>query len=114
MIKAIGIGLAIIVGIVVLSWGLMASNIVSFGIQREAIQQSQPYVETKISLLHKLHTDWLQLDAEITEARVAGQEAVVSSKIGQQKEIVNRMRYEAGLIAQSQIPDSIKYFLRSH
>ncbi len=94
--KYVLIGLVCIAGLTMLSWGLQAAQIVSFGIQREAIQHSQPYVETKISLLHKLHNDWLQLDAEIAEFKaIPNSQAIINAKQSQQKSIVIRLREEA-------------------
>jgi len=114
MIKYILWGLVALVAIVVLGWGLMASNIVTWSIQREAVQHSQPYVETKVSLLHKLHNDWLQLDAEIAELRsTEDSRPIIKAKQAQQKNIVIRMAEEAELIPASQIPASIGNFLRS-
>jgi len=113
--KSILIGLAVLAGFVLISWALMATNIISFGIQREAIQQSQPYVETKVSLLHKLHTDWFQLDTEIAELQVIpDSQDIIKAKRAQQKNIVIRMEEEANLISASQIPDSIRIFLETH
>ena len=115
MFKTIMVGLAILVGLVVIGWGLMAANIVSFGIQREATQQSQPYTETKVSLLHKLHNDYLQLTTEIAELKSdSSNQEIIQGKEAQKKNIVKRMKSEAQLISQSEVPDSIKVFLRSH
>ena len=113
--KYVLIGLACLVGLVALAWGLMAANIVSLGIQREAIQHSQPYVETKISLLHKLHTDWMQLDAEIAELKtIPESQSIITAKQAQQKSIIIRLREEAELLPDSQVPTSIAQFLVRH
>lgn len=108
-------GLLALVCLVLLGWGLMATNIISFGIQREAIQHSQPYVETKISLLHKLHSDWLQLGAEIAELKtIPESQDIIRAKQSQQKGIIVRMSEEAELLPDSQVPQSIVLFLARH
>ena len=111
MKKGILGGVAVLVVLLLLSWGLMAANIISLDIKREATQHSQPYVETKISLLHKLHTDWLQLDTEIAEIDIVD---IKKAKTAQQINIVNRIKSEAELIPYSQVPDSIKVFIAKH
>ena len=108
-------GLPILLVLIVIGFGLQALGIISIDIQREIRQHSQPYVETKISLLHKLHNDWLQLDTEIAELGVGdGNEEIISAKTAQQKNIVKRAHSEAELIPSSQVQESIKAFLSSH
>ena len=97
-----------------LVWGLMASNIISLGIQREATQHSQPYTETKVSLLNKLQNDWYQLNSEIIELRASeGNQEIIQAKQAQQKNIIYRMREEAQLIPDHEVPATIKAFLSS-
>jgi len=112
----------------VLKWGILAIaviallvffaqalGIISMDILRERTQHSQQYTETKVSLLHKLHNDWLTLNAEVAELRTAeGNEEVVAAKQAQQKSIVRRMREEADRIPDSQVPSSIRSFLSIH
>ena len=111
MKKPILWGIGILAALVLLSWVLMAANIISLDIQREATQHSQPYVETKVSLLHKLVTDWYQLDAEIAEIDIVD---IKKAKTAQQVNLVNRIKSEAELIPYSQVPDSIKTFIAKH
>ncbi|KKQ56843.1 MAG: hypothetical protein US74_C0010G0004 [Parcubacteria group bacterium GW2011_GWA2_38_13] len=94
-------------------------GIISLNIQREVIQNSQQYVESKVSLINKLHGDWLQLDAEIAEMQAAeagadGNAEIISAKHAQQKSIVNRLRTEVGMIPSSQVPEAVQAFLSSH
>lgn len=113
----------------IFKWGLLAiivigallflaqsSGIISMNIEREVTQHSRQYVETKITLLEKLHSDWLQLDAEIAELERGGEEnqEIVSAKRAQQKSIVARLQTEAHLIPSSQVPDSVQSFLTTH
>ena len=106
--------LAIIV-LVILFFILQSLGIISLGIQREVIQHSQQYVETKVNLLNKLHNDYLQLDAEIAELRTGeDNEGIIAAKKAQQKNTINRMKTEADMIPSSQVPTSVKSFLSTH
>lgn len=112
----------------IFKWGLLAIiiigallffaqslGIISMNIEREVTQHSRQYVETKVTLLEKLHSDWLQLNTEIAELE-RGEEnnEIVSAKRAQQKSIVARLQTEARLIPNSQVPDSVQSFLTTH
>jgi len=109
--KIVGYGVLGFVLLILLGFGMQALGIISIGIQREVVQHSQPYVETKISLLHSLYNDWLQLDSEVAES---GNETVIRAKTAQQKAILMQMREESELIPSSEVPQSIKVFLATH
>ena len=103
LLLAIGLGIY---------WALEASNVVTYNIKREAIQHSQQYTETKVSLLNKLYNDWLQLDSEIAELKnVAGNAEILSAKFAQQKETAIRIKTEAELIPASEVPPEILRFV---
>ena len=105
----------VLVLLAVIGWMLQSAGIISMNIKRETVQHSQQYTETKGSLLQKLYTDYLQLDAEIAELGQAdGSQAIITAKKSQQKAIVIRMRSEADLIPQSQVPSNVSAFLAKH
>ncbi|RLB87180.1 MAG: hypothetical protein DRH10_09540 [Deltaproteobacteria bacterium] len=105
-------GLLVLLVFTILAFIAQALGIISINIQREVVQHSQQYVETKVNLLNKLHTDYLQLDAEIAELRAGeGNEEIIEAKRAQQKNIVTRMKTEAEMIPNSQVPASVKLFL---
>ena len=80
--------------------------------QREAVQHSHEYVETKRSLLLDLQNDWEQLDVEILETSIP---AVREGKLAQQAGILRQMKEEAQRIENSgDIPQSVKLFLAQH
>jgi len=113
--KVLKWGIPIIIVLALLGFLAQSLGIISLDIQREVIQRSQQYVETKVNLLNKLHNDWLQLDAEIAELRADdGNEGIVAAKRAQQKNTANRIRTEAGMIPDSQVPDSVKAFIAAH
>ncbi len=108
-------GVPILVILMAVGWGLQAAGIITMNIRREVIQHSQQYVETKVTLLEKLHSDWLQLDAEIAELNADdGTGDIVRAKQAQQKSIVKRIITESSRIPQSQLPASIRSFLSIH
>lgn len=80
----------------------------NIAIEREAVQQSQQYNETKTRLLNDLYEDVLQLDVEILETTNS---SVAGAKRAQRAQLVRQMREESQLMAQSQIPTIISTFL---
>lgn len=107
----------VLVGVilVILGWGLKAVGIIGKDIEREVVQHSRQYTETKASLLEKLHNDYLQLSAEIAEFNASeGADEIVSAKSAQQKAILRRMRTESDRMPESQVPTHIRSFLSTH
>lgn len=108
-------GIPTILVIAVLLFLAQSMGIISMNIQRETTQHSQQYVETKVNLLNKLLSDWSQLDAEIAELKTGeGNEDITTAKQAQQKNIVSRIRTEAGMIPSSQVPSDVKTFMSEH
>lgn len=109
-------GLLAIIVVAILVFLAQALGIISINIQREVVQHSQQYVETKVNLLNKLHTDWFQLNAEIAELKASDEDnsEIIAAKVAQQKNIVNRIQTEADMIPDSQIPARIRSFLSTH
>jgi len=108
--------LGIIIVVAVLGFFAQMLGIISINIEREKVQHSQPYVETKATLLLKLHSDWNQLESEITQLRVDdpdGNNEIIVAKKSQQKSIVKRMQEEATRIPDGKIPADVKEFLSS-
>ncbi len=105
----------ILVVCVILYWVGLSTGIISRDIKREVIQHSQQYTETKGNLLNKLHDDWLQLDTEIVELKTyEGNDEIIAAKKAQQKNLVKRIRREAGMIPESQVPENVRTFLQRH
>lgn len=115
MKKQILIGVAVFVSVLVVGvlvfWGLTATDIITLGIQREIVQHSQQYVETKINLLNKLYNDHEQLEAEISTLSGNG---VIEAKKAQQKAVVVRIKTEATMIPENTVPPEIREFISTH
>ena len=110
--KIVKWGIPLLVVVLLLGFGLQSTGIVSMNINREIVQHSQQYVETKINLLNKLHADWYELDTDITELRVGGgNEELIAAKKAQQKNSTKRILTEAGMIPSFQLPENIKIFV---
>ena len=109
-----GIGFFTIVFVVVMAIGAISLGAkaiflpANIAIEREAVQQSQQYNETKTRLLNSLYEDVLQLDVEILETTNS---SVAGAKRAQRAQLVRQMREESQLMAQSQIPTIISTFL---
>lgn len=115
LFKLLKWGIPIIVVLSLLGWLAQSLGIISMNIEREKIQHSQQYTETKVSLLNKLYSDYEQLGTEIAELRsVEGNDEIITAKQAQQKATIKRLRTEADLIPSSQVPDHIKSFLAAH
>jgi len=89
-----------------------ALGIFYMDIDREVIQYSQQYSETKVNLLNKLYSDYLELKTEIAELGVSdGNEEIIAAKNAQLKNAAKRIKTEAGMIPASQLPEDIATFL---
>jgi hypothetical protein len=94
-----------IVFVVLLGWALGGAKIISMGIEREAVTNSRPYVETTRSKLLGLNSDVLRLDVEIAES---DDEEVKAAKQSQRLAIIAMMREEASRIPSSEVPAAVK------
>lgn len=101
-------GLIAVLVFVPLGWLVQSTGIVGMNIQREVVQHSQQYVETKVNLLNKLTRDWYQLESEIAEF---GPGDVGRAKQAQQRNTLNSIETEAGMIPSSQIPRNVRALL---
>ena len=110
--KAVLIIGLILVTVIVFAIIIASTQGTFFNIERKAIKQSHQYIETKQSLLQKLHTDWLKFEAEIVQ--FADNQTIVKAKAVQQKETLNRMHIEADSISEDEIPASVSRFLQKH
>lgn len=109
------VGSIAVIVIAILYFAVLPMGILKRDIQRETTQHSQQYVETKVNLLNKLHNDWLQLDAEIIElSEVEENVDLIVAKQAQQKNTLERLRTEADMIPESQVPTAVKLFLSTH
>jgi len=115
----LGLGAFVLVIVLVLIfaglavWGGYA--IIHKAFEREIVQQSQQYTESKGALLHKLYGEYIQLDADITMLEASGgNREVINAKIAQQKELVGRIKYEASLVPDSEVPDEVRAFIATH
>lgn len=107
--------LFVVAAIAILVFIAQSLGLISINIQREITQHSQQYVETKVNLLNKLHSDWLQLAVEIIEMKASkGNEEIIAAKVAQQKSIVQRMKTEVDMIPSSQVPNNVQIFLSTY
>ncbi len=108
-IKAWFILFVVVIGVGALSLGAKAVFLpANIAIEREAVQQSQQYNETKTRLLNDLYENALELDVKILEAT---NPSVAAAQRAQRNQIVRQMREESQLMAESQIPAVIVTFL---
>lgn len=78
-------------------------------IQRQATQQSLPYIQSKQSRLMDLAAQYERLSVE---KRKYEDRSVVSQMEGQQRAIVAQMKQEASLIPNDQVPESARPYIR--
>ena len=79
--------------------------------ETQGIQGSYQYIQSKQTLLLKLHADYNQLETEIAAQT---DPAVVEAKRSQQVAMLTRMRAEANLLNPSDIPRDVAQFLQEH
>jgi hypothetical protein len=98
----------------VLTYALAFANRPLLDIERENIQHSRQYVETKVSLLQNLRAAYLRLNVEIAESQSRGQDEIVQAQQAQQAAIVSQMHNEASMIPASEVPAEVAAFLAVH
>jgi len=84
-------------------------------IEREAIQHSNAYIQSKVSRMTDLKAEYLRLDSKANE--FSGNESVVASLRAQQKAILDQMWEAYNLIpndARNSVPQNIREFLNEH
>lgn len=87
-------------------------NVPLRALEREGIQQSPGYVQSKQTTLVDLKAEYQRLETEA--AKYAGNDKVVSEIRAQQNQVLNQMRQEAALIPESEIPGDVRRFLAEH
>ncbi len=84
-------------------WAVLAVQPAWMGFQREIVQESPQYVESKRTLLNGLVQDWNQLEVEI----LGSSDEVAAAKRGQQLAIINRMVDESDRLPESEVPSAV-------
>jgi hypothetical protein len=102
-----------IIIILVLIFSTYSLRVVIMNLEREAIQQSNNYVEGRVLQLHAMYDEYLVLESDIiryenTEGDYT--ELIVSSQ-NQQTALINRMDAIASSIDISEVPREIKELL---
>jgi hypothetical protein len=82
--------------------------------QRESIQQSQEYSETKQRLVLQLIDTHAQLGAEIAALDPETDAALIGAKQAQQRTLVMRLRTEVQTLSSSEVPPAVTTFLAQH
>lgn len=110
------VGLTIIILVVIASaTGLITLPWV-YNIQREAVQHSNPYVQSKVKELSDLKAQYERIEVEATKYK--DNEDVAKSYRSQQAAVINQMWDAYDLIPQDirgeVVPDHIRSFLSQH
>ena len=105
------IALGIII-LVVLGWFLQSTGIINMNIEREVIQHSRQYTESKQAMLQNLYTQYSDLQTKVAEAQANGSTNVAESAQAQQRALLAQMKREATNIPVSQIPDEVKRLIQ--
>ena len=105
------IALGIII-LVVLGWFLQSTGIINMNIEREVIQHSRQYTESKQAMLQNLYTQYSDLQTKVAEAHANGSTNVAESAQAKQRALLAQMKREATNIPVSQIPDEVKRLIQ--
>jgi len=91
---------------------LLLLVIIGKDIEREVVQHSQQYVESKQAKLQNLYTKYVELQTKATEAEFAGVTELVDVYYAQQKAILVQMRREVTNIPSHQVPPEVQKLLQ--
>ncbi|MBT3690393.1 hypothetical protein HOE31_00300 [bacterium] len=104
--------LLVIVVVLLVVWSLKSTGIIGKDIEREVVQHSQQYVESKQAKLQNLYTKYVELQTKATEAEFAGVTELVDVYYAQQKAILVQMRREVTNIPSHQVPPEVQKLLQ--
>lgn len=104
--------LLVAVVITVLGWGLKSVGIIGKDIDREVVQHSRQYTESKQASLQNLYTQYVGLQTKVAEAEAIGSTKVAEAVMAQQMAIIAQMRRKAGNIPSSELPSNIQQLIR--
>jgi uncharacterized membrane protein len=100
--------LLVIVILTIIGWGLQSAGIIGKNIEREVVQHSRQFIESKQAKLQNLYTQYLDLQTKAIEAETVGATEVVKAVQAQQKAIIAQMRREATNIPTSEVPAEVQ------
>jgi hypothetical protein len=98
--------------LVLVGWGLRSTNIVDKDIDREVVQYSQQYTESKQAKLQNLYTQYTNLQIRVAEAEANGQNSIVAAVHAQQKAILAQMKRETTNIPSSEVPEEVERLIK--
>lgn len=103
--------LPILLVLMVIGWGLQSAGIISMNIERETVQHSRQYTESKQAKMQNLYTQYANLQTEVIDFDAEGKTEQANARRSQQKAILAQMRREVTNIPKSQIPEEIRSIL---
>ncbi len=106
------LGLLIVVLLTFLGWGLKSAGIIGKDIDREVVQHSRQYTESKQAKLQNLYTEYTNLQTKAAQAEAGGQEKVANAVKVQQRAILAQMKREATNIPNSELPSEVHRLIR--
>lgn len=96
---------------VAIGFGLQALGIIGKDIEREVVQHSRQYIESKQVQLQALYTEYVRLQTKAVEAETSDQPKVAEALRAQQFALLSQMRREATNIPSGKVPEEIRSLL---
>ena len=112
VMRFLPVGLLIVAILVMLGWFLQSTGIISMNIDREVVQHSRQYTESKQGMLQNLYTEYANLQTKVVEAEANGATNVADAARAQQGALLAQMKREATNIPNSQIPPEVKRIIQ--
>ncbi|MDO8259900.1 MAG: hypothetical protein Q7T50_00185, partial [Candidatus Magasanikbacteria bacterium] len=96
-----------IIVMMLFGWFLQATGIISMNIEREVVQHSRQYTESKQASLQNLYSQYAGLALQIAKAETDGNINVADAAKAQQIALITQMKREATNIPASEVPVEI-------
>jgi len=109
--KFIALVVVLLCVVVVLGWGLKRAGIIGMNIDRNVVQQSQQYVESKQAKLQTLYSEYMDLEVRRTEASLAKATELEAALKAQKGALLAQMRREVTNIPSSEVPEEVANLL---
>jgi len=101
----------VIIILTVIGWGLKSAGIIGMDIEREVVQHSRQFVESKQAKLQSLYTQYVNLQTKVAEANAAGATKVAQATEAQQMALLAQMKREAINIPSHKIPTEVQQLI---
>lgn len=104
--------LLVVIILTIGGWALKSAGIIGMDIEREVVQHSRQFVDSKQAKLQNLYTKYTNLQTKAIEASMAGATKAMEAMESQQMAILSQMKREAMNIPSHKVPLEVQRLIQ--